>query len=286
VKEYLAKQPESELKAYYDSRRKDFTEPANVMLRQIRVAIPFQATAQVKEAAKAKIEKIAKEISGDNFAAVAKKNSDDEYAKKGGTVGWVKRGTLEPALEKAIDALEKGKVSTPIETSFGYYLLEVQDQKPQVVKSFEDVKHTIASNLATEKKRKGFTEKKREEWDKKLVLGQPIESDLKAQKIEIKKSGMFSLGQGYIPNLGEVDAVIDGLFKASLDKPVLPKLIPHQEHFYWVKLVKVQTPKDADFAKAKASVGSNFEASLQRDYFDKWIADLKTKATITTQLKF
>ena len=58
----------------------------------------------------------------ENFAQMAKKHSDDEFAKMGGATGWVSRGSLESPLEMAIDKLEVGQVSQPVKASFGYFI--------------------------------------------------------------------------------------------------------------------------------------------------------------------
>lgn len=81
-----------------------------------------------------KTEKEAKEIfsaikAGDNFADVAKKKSSCPSGKKGGDLGWFKRGQMDAAFEKAAFGARKGDLVGPVKSSFGWHLILVKDQK-------------------------------------------------------------------------------------------------------------------------------------------------------------
>ncbi len=286
VDAFLKATPAEPIKAYYDSHQKDFSTPAAVQLRQIRVGLPFQASAEKKASAKKKIEEVAKQTNPDNFAAMAEKHSDDEHAKKGGLVGWVNRGTLEPTLEQAIDKLQPGEVSPPIETSYGYYLVQVKDSRPEKVKPLEDVKREIAKTLLIEKRTDDFIKNKKSEWEKKLAAGQSIENELKAANVELKKTGPFSLGQGYIPQVGQVDEITDAVFKLTKAKPIAPKLYPNGNDFYFVKLESVEAPRKSDFEANYEAAAASLEQQLQNAFMTKWVEDVKEASAVRIDVKF
>lgn len=50
-------------------------------------------------------------------------------ASKGGDLGWVYPGDTVPEFERAMDQLKPGEVSQPIETPFGYHLIQVVERK-------------------------------------------------------------------------------------------------------------------------------------------------------------
>lgn len=283
---YAKKAPETELRAYYDSHRKEFTQPGTVELSQIRVAVPFKANDAAKAESRKKIDAIAKEVKPDTFAEVAKKKSDDEHAKKGGMVGIVRRGTLEPNLEKAIDTLTVGQISAPIETAFGYYLILIKNKKAESLAPFEEVKKTIAETLATEQMRKEFSSTRKVELEKILAAGKPLEPELKRMGSEIKKTGAFSLGQGYIPNIGQVDSILDAIFQLSPKNPIAPKLFEHQGALYYVKLKSVERPKPADLDKNRDAAEKALETSLQSTLVTQWIDSIKKQSTIKTTKSF
>jgi len=274
------------IQAHYDSRASEFSKPAEVEIRQIRVAVPFQATADVKAKAKEKIEQIAKEVNAKNFAEVAKAKSDDEFAQKGGARGWVTRGSLEKSLEAALDKAKPGQVSAPVETSFGYYVVLVENTKPASKFPLDQVKEAIAKNLIVAKKKQAFENEKRSAWEKKLAAGGSIEPELKDLKIELKKTGAFSLAQGYIPQIGEVPAIIDAVGSLTMSDRVAKKLFYHQDHFYYVKLASLEQPKASDFAKHRESVARSVDSSYQQVVIGDWLGKLKKEGTIQTSKKF
>jgi len=69
----------------------------------------------------------------DNHAAtfedLAKLYSNDLSASKGGDLGWIYPGDTVPEFERAMNALQPGQVSDPVESPFGYHLIQVLERK-------------------------------------------------------------------------------------------------------------------------------------------------------------
>ena len=119
-----------------------------------------------------------------------------------------------------------------------------------------------------------------------LAEGKSIEPDLKALKVDVKKTGSFSLGQGYIPNVGQADPIVDAVFQLTPEHPLVKKLIPFQDAFYYVKLRTLERPKDADYGKNQEMVEKNVATSLRTEVMSQWVAELQKNSTIKTELKF
>lgn len=286
IDKFLKSATDAEIQTYYDNHRGTFTTPAAVELKQIRVGVPFQASPDKKVESKKKIEDVAKQVTVANFGEFARKSSDDEYSKKGGVVGWVNRGTLEAPLEEVVEKLPLNQVSAPVETAFGYYLLLVTNKREAVVKPIAEVKKVIGEKMVVERARKTFVDEKRAAWEKTLAEGKSIEAELKRAKVEIKKTGPFSLGGGFLPGIGQAEPLMDAVFELSEKSPVAKRLVPHQDAYYFVRLKSVERPKDADFDKNREVVEKSLETSLQTELINQWIVALQKTATVRAELKF
>lgn len=64
-----------------------------------------------------------------DFATAAKKYSKCPSGESGGDLGFFRKGMMVPEFEKAAFSLPVGEVSQPVETQFGWHLIEVTDKK-------------------------------------------------------------------------------------------------------------------------------------------------------------
>jgi peptidyl-prolyl cis-trans isomerase SurA len=64
-------------------------------------------------------------VKGADFAELARIHSEDATASKGGDLGWITAGDTVPEFERAMNSLSEGAVSEPIQTPFGWHLVQV-----------------------------------------------------------------------------------------------------------------------------------------------------------------
>ena len=64
-----------------------------------------------------------------DFAALARANSDDSSAARGGELDWVYPGDTVPEFERAYQELKVGEISQPVRTQFGYHLIQVMERR-------------------------------------------------------------------------------------------------------------------------------------------------------------
>jgi peptidyl-prolyl cis-trans isomerase SurA len=71
-------------------------------------------------------------VDGDDFAALSRAHSDDKgSAINGGSLDWVTPGALVPPFEEAMNKLEINQVSQPVQTQFGWHLIQVLGRENQ-----------------------------------------------------------------------------------------------------------------------------------------------------------
>lgn len=70
---------------------------------------------------------------GVKFEELARLHSDDGSASKGGDLGWVSPGDTVPEFEKAMTALQPNQISGPVQTPFGWHIIQVFERRTQDV---------------------------------------------------------------------------------------------------------------------------------------------------------
>lgn len=68
---------------------------------------------------------------GADFGELARLQSDDTSAVRGGDLGWVTPGDVVPEFERAMDALKLGQVSDPFKSPFGWHIVQVLERREQ-----------------------------------------------------------------------------------------------------------------------------------------------------------
>src|SRR5439155_800508 len=116
-----------------ENRGQQPKRPAAISFRQIVI------TAQADSAAKARARQLAESLvvvlrHGANFADVAKKYSADSTSREqGGELGWFRRGPMVKQFEDVAFRLRPGEISDPVETEFGYHIIQVERVQPAEV---------------------------------------------------------------------------------------------------------------------------------------------------------
>lgn len=140
---------DEDIQNFYDDNAKTmFTHPAEVHASHILIAVAPGASQKDKDAARAKAEDILKQLqAGANFAALAKKYSNDPGTKNnGGDLGSFPRGEMVKPFEDAAFSLKPGQM-TIVETQFGFHVLKVDDVEAAGTDAPEQVRGKIIAEL-------------------------------------------------------------------------------------------------------------------------------------------
>ena len=75
---------------------------------------------------------------GEDFKQLARQFSEDPGSKMdGGELGWSNPGDYDPIFEKTLNATEIGKISEPVQSSFGWHIIEAMDRRNEDVSQEE-----------------------------------------------------------------------------------------------------------------------------------------------------
>ena len=127
---------ERELREFFENNRGEMGQrPAAISFRQIVVAP--QPTAEAKQRAFALADSIARALrAGGDFATAARRFSQDSgSAVQGGDLGWQRRGAFERPFDEVVFRLRPGVISDPVETVFGYHVIQVERIQPTEVQA-------------------------------------------------------------------------------------------------------------------------------------------------------
>jgi peptidyl-prolyl cis-trans isomerase C len=136
---------DQEALTYYEENKGNFITKEQVYLYNILV--------ETEEVAKDILEKLK---AGGDFIEIAKEKSTGPSAAQGGDLGYVSKGDLIPEIENVVFALKIGSISDIIKSQYGFHILKVTDKKPEVLKTFEEVKEEITKTLLSTKQKEAF----------------------------------------------------------------------------------------------------------------------------------
>ena len=147
----------------YDEAVKQMGEVQEVHARHILIrAAPGDEKAS--KAAEDKIKAIIVRLKkGEDFAKVAAEVTEDPSGKaNGGDLGYFSKEQMVPEFSEVAFKLEKGQISEPVKTQFGWHVLKVEDKRVKPMPKFEEVKAQI-ENYVTRKAQAELVQKLRAE---------------------------------------------------------------------------------------------------------------------------
>jgi peptidyl-prolyl cis-trans isomerase SurA len=107
-------------------------------------------------------------IAGADFSELAKVHSEDPSAPKGGDLGWISPGETVPEFERTVNSLRNGEVSQPIQTPFGWHLVQVQERRSETL-SEERRRQIARQTLRARKSDEAYQEWLRQSRDRAFV---------------------------------------------------------------------------------------------------------------------
>lgn len=207
-----------------------------------------------KAAAKEKANELLKKLTVENFADMARENTDEPNS-NGGDLGWFSKKDMVEPFQKAVFEGEVGKIyPEPVETVFGQHLIYIADRND------EEERAKASHILVTPKISQETLEQKEKELGAlkaKLIENKVKFEDLAKENKDVLHSGLYSNinDAGYIPNLGYNSDLTKLIFKAPLNK--IETAVINDTIFIFEKVKEVKY-KAADFNENKAKIKDDY----------------------------
>jgi hypothetical protein len=133
---------EEDLRDFYEQYRQELGAGHEIRARHILIRTE---AGEADDAAQTKAAELLAELKGGaDFAELAALHSDCPSSAEGGDLGFFSRGSMVKPFENAAFALEKGEISSPVRTRFGYHIIQVTDIRE--AKTFEQIRERVEYN--------------------------------------------------------------------------------------------------------------------------------------------
>lgn len=203
-----------QLKQAYDSTKDQYRTAPIIKAAQILVSLNKNATAAQQNAAQIRVQKIQAELTaGADFAALVKKHSDDKFS-PGGDIGIIDAEKNKVFFD-ALQTKKVGEYAAPVQDDQGWHILKVTLNKPGEIKTFEQVKTELASQLRDRQTRERYQKFYKEMKTETEENDESLDGAVSKLKLTVHESDWMSQHQKGV-GLGVYDKVRELAFSADV----------------------------------------------------------------------
>ena len=133
---------------YYEQNRARFHSPDRIRVRHVLCAAAVDdVDGRVK--ARLQAEAMVKQLQADPmaFTELAMRHSDCPSKEQGGELGWLERGQATPEFDRQVFRLRAGLAPFPVESRWGYHVVQVDEIAAGEQQAFEEVRERISDYL-------------------------------------------------------------------------------------------------------------------------------------------
>ena len=225
-----------------------------------------------------KIQKIYQRVTSgkEDFAAIARVESQDTSSRQGGDLGYFGPGKMVKEFEDAVKKLSVGGISKPVKSQFGYHIIKLLD----VIDEGELTVGRLTNELAYEWKKEAL----RAEKEKTRLFEKSIESFMSAKTDEERKAKFNFLetapleltGQiANIPNLSDSSLILN--VAKSQNATELGKVIRSisSPYSYWVRVKEIIPQQTMSFDQARSRIKVDMMAERSLEKFEQETKELE-----------
>jgi peptidyl-prolyl cis-trans isomerase D len=209
---------DAEIRRRYEEKKDEFKRPESA--RFTVAFLPTAVTEADRQATLARLRRLRQEIlAGADFAEVARRESQDPgSAAQGGDLGTVTRGQMVAPFDSAVWALPVGQVSEPVQTQFGWHLLQVTGRTDSASAT---VRHILLPEQKSEEELARLDA--RADSLETLAESQGIERAARAVGATLRQGVTVSESLPYIPGVGPALEALQWAAATSRDEAAGPR---------------------------------------------------------------
>jgi peptidyl-prolyl cis-trans isomerase D len=217
---------EAELEAYYEQKKESLQTLEQRRASHILIKVAADAEDDAVDEARKEAEALLVRIrDGEDFSELARQYSDDPgSAENGGDLGYFGKGAMVPEFEKTVFALEKGDVSEPVRTQFGFHLIMLVEVQGSEIPSLDQVREELIAELQKHQIDDLFYEKLEQLTDLSYESPDSLVSVEEVMGLEVQTSDWLTAaggpGIGAYPQLRAVAFSDDVLEAGNNSEPV------------------------------------------------------------------
>lgn len=267
---------DDEMRTFYRDNSSQFTKEEQVKARHILLRV---SDTRSEDQARSELETIRARIEGgEDFAALATELSDDPGSKgRGGDLGFFSRGAMVAEFDQAAFAAQPGQLLGPIQTTFGYHLIEVTDRQEAGTQPFEEAEASIRAQLSTEKAA-DLAERKASELADRVRKEKPDAEALRA--IAEAEAGVTAATsppfgrEDNVPGIGRATQFTVAAFELDADSSSEAVRVPRG----WtvLDLDEIRPPRIPEFAEARIGVERALRESRELDMAKQALEEAKS----------
>ncbi len=262
---------DAEIKAYYDTNKeKEFKKEPGAKYKFVRFTL--QPGVIDVSNAKQDIDLLYKQaIGGEDFATLAKENSQDPgSAQNGGDIGFISKGKMIPEIENVAFALNVNEISKPFKTNYGWHIVKVTEKKPLEVRA----SHILIQVVASEKTKDDLKVKVDDFYE--LVKKNDLAKAAAQFKYNVEETPEFDEKAQFIPSLGRYPHLVKIAFAKKIGHTVEPLKI--YDGSYVVPSVSFKAGKHyEELADAKEKIKGILETKKKVELITKQAEEFAAK---------
>jgi len=137
-----------EIKSYYEEHKQEFERKDGFRVQQIVISTEGKDEEEATQLRAKADDLLTKARNGEDFAELARQNSDDEStASAGGEVGFIERGLMAPEIEQVVFALDKNQISDIIPIKAGFLIIKLLEQTSAGIPPLTEVEAQVHEQI-------------------------------------------------------------------------------------------------------------------------------------------